>query len=93
LLLNLSPQHKHLLTNKAAHEKLQAALAEYLAQPVHLKVLLSKGNNAITPAAAEKNMQDMRQQKAVESIMQDPFVRDAQAQLGAQVLTESLKPV
>ncbi len=93
LLLNLSPQHKHLLTNKAAHEKLQAALAEYLAQPVRLQVLLSKGNNAITPAAVEKNMQDMRQQQAVESIMQDTFVRDAQAQLGAQVLTESLKPI
>ncbi|MEQ1813131.1 MAG: DNA polymerase III subunit gamma/tau, partial [Candidatus Nitrotoga sp.] len=93
LSLNLSPQHKHLLANKAAHEKLQATLAEYLAQPVRLQVVLSKGNDAITPAAAEKNMQDMRQQQAVESIMQDVFVLDAQVQLGAQVLTESLKPV
>ena len=93
LSLNLSPQHKHLLTNKAAHEKLQAALAEYLAQPVRLQVLLSKGDNAITPAAVEKNMQDMRQQQALESIMQDTFVRDAQAQLGAQILTDLLKPI
>lgn len=93
LSLNLSPQHKHLLTNKAAHEKLQIALTEYLAQPVRLQVALSKGDDAITPAAAEKNMQDTRQQQAVESIMQDTFVLDAQALLGAQVLTESLKPI
>ena len=93
LSLNLSPQHKHLLTNKAAHEKLQAALTEYLAQPVRLQVVLGKGNDAITPAAVEKNTQDMRQQQAVESIMQDAFVLDAQVQLGAQVLMESLKPI
>lgn len=93
LALNLSLQHKHLLTNKAAHEKLQAALTEYLAQPVRLQVALSKGNDAITPAAVEKNLRDMRQQQAVESIMRDEFVLDAQAQLGAQVLIESLKPI
>lgn len=93
LVLNLSPQQKHLLTNKAAHEKLQAALTEYLAQPIRLQVLLGAGNGAITPAAVEQNKRNVRQQQALESIMQDTFVLDAQAQLGAEVLTESLKPI
>jgi len=93
LVLNLSPQHKHLLTNKAAHEKLQSALTDYLAQPTRLHVTLGSGNIAATPAAVEKNKQDTRQQHAVESILQDTFVRDAQALLGATVSAESVKPI
>jgi len=93
LVLNLSPQHKHLLTNKSAHEKLQSALTDYLAQPTRLHVALGSGNIAATPAAVEKNKQDIRQQQAVEAILQDAFVRDAQAMLGATVSAEFVKPI
>ena len=51
LVLNLAPQHKHLLANKTAQDKLQAALGDYFAQPVKLAVTLGTAS-AVTPAAA-----------------------------------------
>jgi DNA polymerase-3 subunit gamma/tau len=93
LVLNLEPQHKHLSTNKTAQEKLQAALAEYFAQPVKLAVKVGAAVNATTPAAIEQREKQTRQQEAVEAIMQDPFVREAQAELGAQLIEDSIKPI
>ncbi|MDQ3267298.1 MAG: DNA polymerase III subunit gamma/tau [Pseudomonadota bacterium] len=92
LTLVLAPQHKHLLTNKMAQEKLQAALADYFVQPVRLSVTLGV-NNVATPAAAEQQVKQTRQHQAVDAIMQDPFVREAQAQLGAQILEETIKSI
>jgi DNA polymerase-3 subunit gamma/tau len=92
LTLNLAPQHKHLQTNKMALDKLQAALTEYFAQPVRLAVTLGTAN-AATPAAVEQHEKQTRQQVATEAITQDPFVREAQAQLGAQVIEDSIKPI
>ena len=92
LTLILAPQHKHLLTNKMAQEKLQAALADYFVQPVRLSVTLGV-NNVATPAAVEQHVKQTRQQQAVEAIAQDPFVREAQAQLGAQILEETIKSI
>ncbi len=90
LALNLAPQHKHLLTNKTAQEKLQAALTDYFAQPVRLAITLGAANVA-TPAAAEQHEKNTRQQQAADAITQDPFVREAQAQLGAQVIEDTIK--
>ncbi|RFC37718.1 MAG: DNA polymerase-3 subunit gamma/tau [Candidatus Nitrotoga sp. SPKER] len=92
LTLVLASQHKHLLTNKMAQEKLQAALTNYFAQPVRLSVTLGV-NNVATPAAVEQQVKQTRQQHAVEAIMQDPFVREAQTQLGAQILEETIKSI
>ena len=92
LTLNLAPQHKHLQTNKMAQEKLQAALTEYFAQPVRLAVTLG-ATNAVTPAVVEQHEKHTRQQQAADAITQDPFVREAQAQLGAQLIEDSIKPI
>ena len=92
LALNLASQHKHMLSNKVAQEKLQAALAEYFAQPVRLVVTLATAS-ITTPAAIEQQEKQVRQQQAAAAIMQDPFVREAQAQLGAQVIEDSIKPI
>ena len=92
LALNLAPQHKHLLTNKTAQEKLQTALTDYFAQPVRLAITLGAANVA-TPAVAEQHEKNTRQQQAADAITQDPFVREAQAQLGAQVIEDTIKPV
>ncbi len=92
LTLNLASQHKHLLSNKLAQEKLQSALADYFVQPVRLVVMLG-GNNVATPAAVEQHVKQTRQQQAVEAITQDPFVREAQSQLGAQILEETIKSI
>jgi DNA polymerase III subunit gamma/tau len=89
--LNLAPQHK-LLNSKMAQEKLQAALGEYFAQPVKLSVMV-EAINASTPAEIERKQKSSRQQEAVAAITQDPFVREAQAQLGAQVIEKTIKPI
>ena len=93
LVLNLAPQHKHLQSNKMAHDKLQAALSEYFAQPVRLSVELSASSTVATPAAVEQKEKQTRQQQAVEAIKQDAFVREAQAVLGAQIVENSIKPI
>lgn len=92
MVLRLAPQQKHMLSQKMAQEKLQAALADYFAQPVRLTVTLA-ASDISTPAAAEQQEKQVRQQQATVAIMQDPFVREAQAQLGAQVIEDSIKPV
>ena len=92
MALNIEPQHKHLLINKATQDKLQAALIDYFVQPVRL-VITFDVTGVVTPAATEEKVKQVRQKKAVEAIMQDPFVRDVQAQLDARVTEESIKPI
>lgn len=92
LVLMLVPQHKHLLTNKTAQEKLQAALVEYFGQAVRLQVLAGTRNEA-TPAEIEQQAKQKLQRQAVDAIMQDPFVKEAQAQLDAQLLEDTIKPI
>ena len=92
MVLNLTPQQKHMMSQKMAQEKLQAALADYFVQPVRLTVTLAATNIA-TPASAECQEKLARQQHATAAIMQDSFVREAQAQLGAQVIENSIKPI
>lgn len=92
LVLRLASQHKHLLANKTAQEKLQAALADHFVQPVRLLVMPGV-NNAVTPAVVEQQAKQELRQQAVDAIMQDPFVREAQAQLGAQLLEETIKSI
>ncbi len=92
MALNIEPQHKHLLINKATQDKLQTALTDYFVQPVRL-VITFDVTGVVTPAATEEKVKQVRQKKAVEAIMQDPFVRDVQAQLDARVTEESIKPI
>jgi len=93
LVLHLSPQHKQLQSNKMALEKLQAALAEYFARPVKLIVELGVTVDVATPAAVEQHEKDTRQQQAEAAIKQDVFVREAQSQLGAQLIEGAIRPV
>ncbi len=93
MVLNLGQQHKQLLNNKLAVDKLQAALGEYFAQPVKLSIVLCEAGSAATPAAVEQEVKRTRQQLAEESIRQDSFVREAQSLLGAQIIENSIKPI
>ncbi len=93
VVLNLSPQHKHLQSNKIAHDKVQTALSEYFAKPIKLAIQLGAVNDVATPAAVEQSVKQTRQQQAEDAIRQDPFVREAQAHLGAQVIDNLIKPV
>ena len=89
--LRLSQQHKHLQTKTAA-DKLQAALSDYFAKPVKLNIVLGK-TDAATPAVMEQQAKQLKQQQASDSIARDDFVREAQAELGASLIAESVKPL
>jgi DNA polymerase-3 subunit gamma/tau len=92
ITLCLSQEHKHLQTNRLATEKLQAALGDYFAKPVKLSIVLGN-TDAATPAVIERQGRELRQQQANISIEQDNFVREAQAELGASLMTETIKPL
>jgi DNA polymerase-3 subunit gamma/tau len=92
ITLRLSQEHKHLQTNRMAIEKLQAALADYFAKPVKLNIVLGK-TEAATPAVVEQQSKQLRQQQASDSIAQDSFVHEAQTELDAVLIAESIKPI
>ncbi len=92
ITLCLSQEHKHLQTNKTATDKLQAALSDYFAKPVKLKIVLGVVE-AATPAVIEHQGKQQKQQQASDSITQDSFVREAQSDLGATLVPESIKPI
>ncbi|HEU0283195.1 MAG TPA: DNA polymerase III subunit gamma/tau [Gallionella sp.] len=88
--LCLSQQHKHLQTRMAT-DRLQAALSDYFAKPVRLNIVLGKTETA-TPAVVEQQAKQLRQQQANDSIARDDFVREAQSELDADLIAESIKP-
>jgi len=90
ITLCLAPEHKHLQANKIATEKLQAALSDYFAKPVKLNIVLGKTESA-TPAVVEQQVKQLKQQQASDSIAQDDFVREARAELDANLIMESIK--
>jgi DNA polymerase-3 subunit gamma/tau len=92
ITLRLSQEHKHLQTNKTTTEKLQAALTDYFAKPIKLNIVLGESESA-TPAVIEQQSKFLKQQQASDSIAQDRFVREAQAELDANLIEESIKPI
>jgi len=92
ITLRLSQEYKHLQSSKNAVDKLQAALSDYFARPVRLSIVLGKAEVA-TPAAMEQQTRQIRQQQANDAIAQDVFVREAQAELDADLIAESIKPI
>ncbi|HEY0665223.1 MAG TPA: DNA polymerase III subunit gamma/tau [Gallionella sp.] len=92
ITLCLSQEHRHLQANRMAMDKLQAALSDYFAKPVKLSVVLGH-MDAATPAVIERQDKEYRQQQATASIEQDDFIREAQAELGASLMTETIKPL
>ena len=90
MVLSLSQEHKHLQSNKAALDKLQSVLSDYFTRPIRLQVILGQAN-AATPATLEQQVRQEQQRQANDAIAQDVFVRAAQAELGAKLITESIK--
>jgi DNA polymerase III subunit gamma/tau len=92
IILCLSQEQKHLQANKMAAEKLQACMSEYFAKPMKLKIVLG-GSKSATPAVMEQKTKQFKQQLASDSIEQDGFVREAQAELDAVLISESIKGI
>ena len=88
---SLTQQHKQFLSNKMAQDKLQAALSDYFAQAVRVNFSVGAPSEIATPAVVEQQEKQARQQAAADAISQDPFVREAQAQLDAQIVENSIK--
>ena len=90
--LRLNPAHKSLLMNKATQDKLQAALAAYFGKPVRLVIEIGDLSGE-TPAQRAENAKSERQNRAIESLEQDAFVRDMIETFDATINEQSIKPL
>ena len=89
--LRLAPVHKHLL-GKPQQDKLQAELQVCCGRPLRLEIDVAELATE-TPAARSRNLQRERQERAIASIEQDPFVRDVVDLFDASIDESTIKPV
>ncbi|BAO29910.1 DNA polymerase III subunit gamma/tau [Sulfuritalea hydrogenivorans] len=89
--LRLAPLHKHLL-GKPQQDKLQAELQLAYGRPLRLEIDVAEPASE-TPAERSRNAQRERQDRAVASIEQDPFVRDVVDLFDASIDESTIKPV
>ena len=89
LRLRLDPAHKHL---QAHQEKLLAALRELWGAQLRLEIAVGEPSSE-TPAARRQNSERERQDRAIASIEQDPFVRDVVDLFDASIDESTIKPV
>jgi DNA polymerase-3 subunit gamma/tau len=91
VILSLPPIHRNLLI-KSAQEKLKQALSDHFGHPVRLVVKLEAANGD-TPADAAQRAEIERKERAVASIEQNDFVREAIDLFDAKLIESSIKPV
>ena len=89
--LRLDPAHKYLL-GKPQQEKLQAELQASFGASLRLEVDVAEVASE-TPAERSRNAQRERQDRAIASIEQDPFVRDVVDLFDASIDESTIKPV
>jgi DNA polymerase-3 subunit gamma/tau len=89
--LRLAPVHRHLL-GKAQQDKLQSELQNRYGHPLRLEIDVAEPATE-TPAERSRNAQRERQEKAIASIEQDPFVRDVVDLFDASIDESTIKPV
>jgi DNA polymerase-3 subunit gamma/tau len=78
--------------SKAQQDKLQAELQSVHGRPLRLDIDLAEVASE-TPAERSRNAQRERQEKAIASIEQDPFVRDVVDLFDASIDESTIKPV
>ncbi len=89
--LRLAPVHRHLL-GKPQQDKLQAELQTCYGRPLRLEIDVAEPATE-TPAERSRNAQRERQERAIASIEQDPFVRDVVDLFDASIDESTIKPV
>ena len=89
--MRLSPVHKHLL-GKPQQDKLQSELQAFYGRPLRLEIDVAELETE-TPAERSRNLQRERQERAIASIEQDPFVRDVVDLFDASIDESTIKPV
>ena len=80
------------LADKVYQDKLRAALREHFGKSVALKIVIGEvsGNTAAVQAQSERRA---RQDKALEAIHGDAFVRDLMDTFDATIVSDSVKPI
>ena len=91
LELMVPEAHRHLL-EKPYRDKLQSALQEHYGRRLRVEFTLgtSTGN---TPAERKDQERQARQQRAIEAIEGDPFVRELVENFDGRVADESVRPL
>ncbi|MBZ0091336.1 MAG: DNA polymerase III subunit gamma/tau [Sulfuricellaceae bacterium] len=84
-------EHKHLL-EKGFQDKLKSAVDDHFGHPVAIMVSIGTVTG-MTPAELHNREKQQKQQEAVASIEQDPFVRDLVETFDAQIIESSIKPI
>jgi DNA polymerase-3 subunit gamma/tau len=85
------PETHRMYAEKAYQDKLKGELQKHFGPAVRLTVRV--GNTAGTSLAANRSRElEKRQASAAEAIEDDPFVRDLVRDLGAEVVTSSIRP-
>jgi DNA polymerase-3 subunit gamma/tau len=85
------PETHRVYAEKAYQEKLKGVLAQHFGPSLRLTVLV--GSTAgVSLAAAQSKEMAKRQASAAEAIEEDPFVRDLVRDLGAEVVSSSIRP-
>ncbi|MBK6907325.1 MAG: DNA polymerase III subunit gamma/tau [Rhodocyclaceae bacterium] len=89
--LRLPPAHKHLL-GKIQEDKLQSELQKRFGESVRVVIDVA-ATASETPAERSRAEQRQRHERAIESIEQDPFVREAVALFNAGIDESSIRPI
>ena len=85
------PETHRMYAEKAYQDKLKGELQKHFGAGVRLTVRV--GSTAGTSLAANRSRElEKRQASAAEAIEDDPFVRDLVRDLGAEVVTSSIRP-
>jgi len=89
LVLRLAPAHKHLQVHQ---DKLRAELIKQFGSPLLLDIRLDEPAGE-TPKSRADNIKRERQERAIESIESDPFVREACDLFDASIDESTIKPL
>jgi DNA polymerase-3 subunit gamma/tau len=85
------PESHRMYAEKAYQEKLKAELQKHFGASTRLTVRVGSTNGNTVVAAKSREMAQ-KQASAAEAIEDDPFVRDLVRDLGAEVVTSSIRP-
>ncbi|MGZ5034885.1 MAG: DNA polymerase III subunit gamma/tau [Usitatibacter sp.] len=85
------PETHRMYAEKAYQDKLKAELTQHLGAGIRLTVRVGTTEGRSVAAARSKEM-EKRQASAAEAIEDDPFVRELVRDLGAEVVSSSIRP-
>jgi DNA polymerase-3 subunit gamma/tau len=91
MALCVPEEHRH-LTEKSYQEKLKTSVIEHFGKPIKIDIAVGQ-ITGMTPAQIGNREKQARQEEALASIEQDPFVREMVDTFDAQIIESSIKPL